>query len=258
MKQRKPSNFWHKKLYGPIHTRENINAPIYHKAAKKEVEFLIQTLKLDKSQAILDVPCGAGRHSLVFGKKGFSVVGVDINDLCVKLAKKNCHGLKKVQVKKGDMKKLGWAKNKFDLVINLYTSFGYFETDKKNRESLYELVKAVKPGGQVVIQTMNRDWLLRVFYPVQWEENSRYSYLAGRKYDPKTHYIEGYIFFIDKKSGQGESIYHRIRLYSINEIKKLLKSAGLVNVKVFGNFKGDRLNKYSSSHPIYIGKKPKK
>ena len=257
MKKKKLFNSWHKTLYGPIHARENINAPAYHKKAKKEVKFLIQTFKLDKSQTILDVACGTGRHSLIFGKKGFSTTGVDINDLCVRLAKKNCKGLKTVQIKKGDMKKLGWAKNKFDLVINLYTSFGYFKTDKENKKSLNELVKAVRPGGRLVIQTMNRDWLLKVYCPVQWEENTRYSYLAGRKYDSKTHYTEGYICFVDKKTGQGEMSYHRIRLYSIDEMKKLLKLAGLVNIKMFGNIEGGPLNKYSSSHPVYIGKKPK-
>ncbi|MCZ0931560.1 MAG: hypothetical protein OXJ52_00170 [Oligoflexia bacterium] len=156
------------------------------------------------------------------------------------------------------MKKLGWAKGKFDLVINLYTSFGYFKTDKENKEALYELVRAVKPGGYLVIQTINRDCLLKVFRPFQWEENSRYSSIAGREYDSKTHYIESYNIFLDKKSGQGESSYNRIRLYSMAEMKRLLKSAGLMNLKVLGNFKGDRPNKYSSFHLVYIGKKPKK
>ena len=258
MKQKKLSHSWHKKLYGPIHIRENINSPIYHKSAKKQVGFLIQALNLNNSQTILDVACGTGRHALAFGKKGFSVVGLDINDLCVQFAKKNCRQIKAVKIKKGDMRKLGFAKSKFDLVISLYTSFGYFKTDKENKESLYELVKAVRPGGRLVIQTMNRDWLLRSFQPVTFEESFRYFYLAGRKYNPKTHYIEGYSFFIDKKSRQGEPSYHRVRLYSIDEMKKLLKSAGLVSIKVLGNFKRERLSKYKSSHPIYIGKKPKK
>ncbi|MCZ0931561.1 MAG: class I SAM-dependent methyltransferase [Oligoflexia bacterium] len=97
MKKKKLSNSWHKKLYGPIHARENINAPIYHKSAKKEAQFLIQFLKLDQSQTILDAPCGTGRHTLAFGKKGFSVTGVDINDLCLKLAKKIVMGLKRLK-----------------------------------------------------------------------------------------------------------------------------------------------------------------
>ena len=255
---KKLSSPWHKKLYGPLQIRETLNAPRYHKTAKTDVEFLIQSLKLNKNHNILDVPCGAGRHTLCFGKKGFFVTGVEINKHCLKLAQKNCRNLKTVAIKKANMKNLSWAKNKFDLVINLYTSFGYFKTDKENQSFLYELVKSVKPGGHLVIQTINRDWLLKVFSPVDWSESPHSYYMHGRKYDPKTNYMEGYNFYLDKKSGKGEKAYHRIRLYSISEMKKLLSSTGLVSLKVFANTKAEAVNKYSSDHPLFIGKKPKR
>lgn len=234
------SDSWQKTLYGSIFARLNLDSLPRHKTAKKEIEFLIHSLKLQKDQSILDVPCGTGRHTLALAKKGYSVTGIDINDICLKLAQENCQGMKNVKIKKGNMAQLNWAKGKFHTVLNMYTSFGYFRTDRKNKTVLKGLVQALKPGGQIIIQTINRDWLLRVFTPFNWWENSRFLLISKRKFYEKTKYIEAYQAVLCKKSGLWEKSCHRIRLYSIPEMKTLLRETGLKRIRVFKDSSGDR------------------
>ena len=246
------SNSWQKTLYGKLFAKFTLDSPLSRKIARKEVKFLTHTLELQKDQSILDVPCGTGRHSLAFAEKGYFVTGVDINNICLKRARKNCFRMKNIQIKKGNMAKLNWARGKFDIVLNMFTSFGIFKTEQENKRALKGLVQALKPGGQIVIQTINREWLLKVFIPFGWEESSTFLLLSKREYSPKTKYLEAHQMFLCKKSNRWEKSYHRIRLYSIAEMKALLQKNGLKKIRVFGDISGCKPQRYYSSHPIYI------
>ena len=77
-------NNWQKTMYGGFSAQLHLNSPASHQKARKEARFFIKTLGLKKDQLILDIPCGVGRHTLALAKKGFSVVGVDINESSLK------------------------------------------------------------------------------------------------------------------------------------------------------------------------------
>ena len=216
----KSSNTWQKTMYGPFSTK-SLDSPLSHKQAREQVKFLIQTLGLKKEASILDIPCGTGRYTLALAKEGFSVVGVDINTVCLKTAQENCQSINNVQIKRGDMKKTAWARGKFDIVLNMFTSFGYFKTDRENAQILKEFVQALKPGGKIIIQTINRNWILSRFSPVSWEETPQLHIMPKREYHPKTKSLEAHQAFLCKKSKMWEKSYHRVRLYSIPEMKTL-------------------------------------
>ena len=257
--QAKPASFfnsWRKTMYGSAYAKLSLDTPLKRKTAEKEAQFLARALNLQKGQTILDVPCGAGRHTAAFAKKGFAVTGLDINDNCLELARKNSKDIKTAKIRKGNMARLNWAKEKFDALLNLYTSFGYFKTDRENREVLEGFAQALKPGGRLAIQTVNREWLLRVFVPFGWEEDSKTLLISRREYNSKTKYMEVHQAFLRKKPKKREKSYHRIRLYSISEIKALLREAGLKKIKVFEGVSGSKALRFHSSHPIYIAEKP--
>jgi len=245
---------WHETMYDLDFARTTIGSQRFRDLAKKEAAFLVSVLGLTPGDHVLDVPCGTGRHSAVLAKHRLKVTGIDINLSCLKLAKSACRGLD-VTLRKGDMSDLSSCRGKFDAVVNLFTSFGYFSTDEKNERVLRELVATVKPGGQVAIHLINRDWLLRVFRPVDWSDQTGRFTLEARKYDPKTFYNEAQRITIDRRSGNAKTNYHRIRLYSKAEMVALMKRCGLKKVRVFGDFEGSEFKKYESSHPIYLGQK---
>jgi SAM-dependent methyltransferase len=181
-----------------------------------------------------------------------TVTALDINEGLIATAKKNCQGLP-VTLGVADMKKLGDWYNRFDVTVNLFSSFGYFDTDEENEAVAQELIRTVRPKGKVVIHVIDRDWLMKVYEPVSWNDSEATFSMEGRRYDPKTHYNESHIVHIDKATGMARRFYHKMRLYNAREMLELLKGQGLKDVHLIGNFDGGDYEAGVSSHPIYIG-----
>lgn len=249
------SNSWHKEMYDEFFAAMTIGSKAWTARSKKEADFILKLLELPIGSKILDLPCGTGRHSVLFAKQGYKVLGLDISRACLSIARKHA-AHNNVSYKQGNMAKLEKFKGQFDAVTNLFTSFGYFKNDQENKQVLKGMVRCLKPGGKIVIQTINRDFLLPQYKPAIWKEDGDIVSVQASKYDPKTKYNESYISIIDRRRGLGTSKYHRVRLYSPNEITTLLKDCGCTNVQVWGDFEGSPLSRKKSSHPIYLGIKP--
>src|SRR6185437_2291374 len=100
----------------------------------KEVAFLEQALGLNRGMRILDVPSGHGRHSIEFAKRGYTVVGVDINNFFLEQAQSEAENHKiSASFLHADMRKLNFQ-NEFDLAVNLFTSLGYFDDESDDRK----------------------------------------------------------------------------------------------------------------------------
>lgn len=252
------SNTWQKQMYSNFFAQVQLDSKFSHQKARKEVQFLISILGLNTKKNILDIPCGTGRHALAFGQKGYSVVGVDINDVCLEKAKASCKGMKNVQIKKGNMAKLSYGRKKFDVLINMFSSFGYFKTEDENEKVLKGLIRTLKPGGTIVVQTINREYILKVFKSFSWEEDSEMYFVSKREYNKRTKYLETHQLYLFKKAQSWEKSCHRMRLYSISEMKTLLQKSGLKKIRVFEGCTGRSAQRYFSSHPIYIAQVPDK
>jgi SAM-dependent methyltransferase len=209
-------------------------------------------LNLPQSAQILDVPCGTGRHSESFGRHGFQVVGVDISPACISIAKRNA-STPKVNYVLGDMKDLSPYLGQFDCVLNLFSSFGYFSTDSENEYALGQMVSALKKGGRLVINVINRDFLLSIYRPSFWFKSHGVLTVNAGSYDPETHYNESYMTIKDESSGETSLSYHRMRLYSSDEIVGLMRGFGLVDIEIYGDSEGAPYERLKSTHPFYIG-----
>lgn len=247
---------WHFKMYDHAFASTTIGSKTFGELAVGEADSIIKLLGLKGGQRLLDVPCGTGRHAAIFGRRGIQVTGLDINPACLKLARKACRRLP-VWLVRGDMVDLSLHRNQFDAVVNLFTSFGYFSTDASNEHVLKELVSTLKPGGYLLLHLVNRDWLLRVFKPVEWQERDGVLTLHGRRYDPLTKYNEAQVVTLDRRTGRGKSYFHRVRLYSKPEMVALLRKCGLEKLRVLGGLDGSRFKKFASSHPVYLARKPR-
>src|SRR5687768_13945737 len=113
-----------------------------------------------KDLRILDLGCGSGRHSLSLAKRGYkNITGIDLSPTLLEVAKQTAQeeGLN-IRFEQCDMRQIP-ADWQFDLVINLFTSFGYFETDEENAEVIQGMSKSLVPGGWLVMDFFNSDWL---------------------------------------------------------------------------------------------------
>ncbi len=134
-------------------TYADVNTP---KITRWQVSFLIRHLKIKKSHKILDLGCGYGRHSLEFARRGFKVVGVDYSRYLLDIAKKQARkeNLRNVKFLKADMRNLRYRRE-FDIVINMYTSFGYFEKEKDHRIVLRNISNTLKDSGKFFLDLEN-------------------------------------------------------------------------------------------------------
>ncbi len=150
----KTNDSWHRNMYDDRFAEKTIDAPHSHDLAAKEVSFLSRVLSLKSGAKILGIPCETGRHAVLFAKSGFTVTGIDINPDCLKRARRDQRKTT-VDFRHGDMSYLRQLRGKFDAVVNLFSSFGYFSTDQRNKAVLQELISNLKPGGLIAIHLVN-------------------------------------------------------------------------------------------------------
>jgi ubiquinone/menaquinone biosynthesis C-methylase UbiE len=250
----KASDSWQKKMYNDNTIKESLDAMSYHILAKKEVIGFTRLFGLKKGQKLLDVACGSGRHSVLFSKNGMRVTAVDLNDKCLSFARRN-RGRLKMKVEKADMQDLSQYREKFDVVLNLHSSFGYFSTDNDNEKVMKQLLSTIRPGGRIGIHILNRDWLVRQYDPSNfvWKETEKSFEVSVRNFNPETKYNQLLTVSIDKKSGKTKTVLSRMRFYSADELIAMMKRCGIKDVKVFGSYNGEKFSKLKSSHPVFTG-----
>lgn len=221
-----------------------------------DVDFILDVLNLTEGSEILDLPCGFGRHSNILSEKGYKVTGIDFKEHFIELAKKNRDekGLNTNFIV-GDMRSLDFE-NKFDAVINFFTSFGYFN-DNENFETIKGISKSLKIGGKLIIDTINREWainmarengLIWLLYPDNkvFLANNRFDILNGR-------WISEQIIVENGESFEQEQ---NIRLYSYTEFSFLLNVVGLRIIESYGDMDKAPYN-IKSKNMILIAEKYK-
>lgn len=247
------NNVWHKDMYDTYYADSTLNSKTLRDKAKLETDFILSKTNIKTNSRILDVPCGTGRHSYGLAKRGFRVTGIDISDACLKIARTEWNH-KNTEYLYGNMNDLS-AFKRYDLTLNLFSSFGYFATDKQNQQVLKQLYNSLLPNGQLVLNAINRNWLLTIYSSNDWHEHKGNYILNRRSYDEKTHYNEAWMTVINRKTLAENSYFHRCRLYSKNEMVTMLKKTGFKKVIVYGDYEGCKFKETESTHPYYFATK---
>jgi SAM-dependent methyltransferase len=215
--------------------------------AQRQVEFVRRFVADGKSpRAVLDLACGAGRHTAVLREAGYRTLGVDLSLTLL------AHPPRVPSVA-GDMRSLPFASGSFDWVLNFFTSFGYFDTERENFRVLDEYARLLRPEGRFMIDFLNRD---RVIDNLVLREEQE---IAGRKvnikrwYDDTTRRINKRMQ-IEATDRPANTYVESVRAYSREEVTIGLRWAGLEVDALFGNFLGDPFDR-ESERLILIGKK---
>ncbi len=113
---------------------------------------------------MLDLACGHGRIANRLAARGCAVTGLDAVAEFLDLARSGAAALGgSVEYVRGDIRKLPWTA-RFDRVVSWFTAYGYFD-DQGNRTVLAEAVRVLRPGGRLLVELNNRDWIVRNFQP---------------------------------------------------------------------------------------------
>ena len=118
---------------------------------RHEVSRLMDLLGLPSGARVLDVPCGQGRHAHLFAEAGFDVDGFDYSEDLLARARQRGTG-PRLRYTRGDMRKLPtrWTR-RFDALVNLWTSFGFFINPADDQQVIHEFARVLKPGGLALI-----------------------------------------------------------------------------------------------------------
>lgn len=217
------------------------NTPFYHilykdrdyKEAGVFMRNITNYLNFPEDAKILDLACGRGRHSVFLSNLGYEVTGIDLSEESISYAKQ--HENEKLNFQVHDMT-VPFGKT-FDGVFNLFTSFGYFENETDNLNTLQAIKASLNDTGFAVIDFMNVDVVKQNLIP---EENKL---IDGIQFNIKRYFEDGFIYKVINFNHQEEeySFTERVKAFSLSEFEAMFDELGLYLLDVFGDY---QLNKY--------------
>ncbi len=200
-----------------------------HREARLFLDNLMKNLLPVADTRILDVGCGRGRHSVYLNKMGYDVTGVDLSVKSIEECKK--HESSGLHFHVHDMRKL-LATNYFDIALNLFTSFGYFDRDNDNKKVVINTTKALKPGGHLILDFMNTRHVIEnlVHNEVKLE--------SGIEFHINRNHSDGMIVkdIEFENKGKTHQFKERIHAYTPEQIEQFIIESGLSIIDVFGDY----------------------
>jgi SAM-dependent methyltransferase len=221
--------------------------------ASEEIGKFIKLAKIKKGTHILDLCCGVGRHSIDLAKRGFKVTAVDRTESYLRKAKKRARKERvRINFIKSDMREFR-RPNTFNGILNLYTSFGYFEDKDDDRKVAKNMFDSLKRKGKLVIEMMGKEVLARIYRERGWAERDGIVTLEERKITKNWSWMDNRWIILKGNTRKEFRITHR--LYSAVELSELLTECGFLIKNVYGNLNGDAYD-HKAIRMIVVAQKP--
>lgn len=215
--------------------------------AERVVSLIERTLRGTNVSRVLDLACGAGRHSKVLCRRWWTA-GLDLSEVLLKLAHRE--GVEAALVR-GDMRILPFRDSAFDLVVNLFTSFGYFSDDESHLHVVREVSRVTAQGGGFALDFLNTTRLRNALVPYDERE------IGGQVIEQRREISEDGRFVIKRicLRGAGKEFTERVRLFDPGDLSAMMTAAGFKVVATYGNYDGDPLGPDSPRAIIFGVKK---
>ena len=127
---------------------------------EKPIPFLVDNVHLLRKGKVLDIAMGEGRNGVYLATQGFEVLGLDISEKGLEkahnLAKKN---KVTIETKVVDLESFTLEPNSYDVILCTY----YMQKDL-----FKQFQSALKPGGMIVVETYNVDYLKYAQFSRKW------------------------------------------------------------------------------------------
>ena len=228
------------------------NSPFYHQLYKERdyseatyfMNNLISRLQIDKNSSILDLACGRGRHSLYLSNIGHKVTGIDISKENISEAKKNESD--KLNYILHDMRYP--LNQKFDLILNLFTSFGYYEKDTDNLSVIKSIKSNLETDGQAVIDFFNIDYILDNLVEKEEKNIDKTKFIINR-YLENDLLVKDISILLNNKSYKFQE---KVKAYRMDDFLAMFKNCNLKLKEIYGDYKLNSFNKNSSNRLIMV------
>ncbi len=232
------------------------DSPYYHKLYRnrdeQEAQFFIDQLRekkyLKESDKILDVACGKGRHAIYLNQKGFDVTGIDLSRSNIDFAKQFEN--KNLRFEKWDMR-IPYKTSSFDVVLNFFTSIGYFESLEENKQALFNMSVSLKKGGKLFLDFLNPYLVLNALVSSEEKIIDGIIFKISRKLENDVILKE--IQIIDEE--ENFIFQERVKVIRDDEFLTYFEDAGLKLISRLGNYDLEPYVQESSERLIYIVEK---
>ncbi len=220
--------------------------------AEAAIDLIERMVGRNPVRRVLDVGCGSGRHSIAFARRGYGdVTGIDLSPTLLEEASDHARELDlSIEFLQRDMRDI--PDRVFDLAINLFTSFGYFETDAENAEVIRNVASHLAPTGWFVIDFLNAEWVRRQL--VSHDERA----LPNGMHIQQTRWIEdGRIEkrLLIRNATEAKEYIESVRLFTLEDFERMFADAGLALRHTFGNYRGEPLQREVSQRLLMFAQR---
>ncbi len=240
-------SFW-KRIYPHLFPAERFAL------AEEQVDHIL-TLTVPAGRSVLDLCCGPGRHATLLAQRGFTVTGVDRSPFLLDQAKARAQADHlSVEWIVDDMRHFVRPET-YDLVLNMFTSFGYFDDPQEDRQVLQNMYRSLKPHGVCLIDVMGKEVVARTFQPTRSQRSA-----DGMLWVECHNIVDGWrrihTEWLFIKDGQVTTVRFQLNVYSGQELKERLQQAGFQRVQLFGDLAGNAYGPQASRLVAVANKEP--
>ncbi|WP_394824781.1 class I SAM-dependent methyltransferase [Pendulispora albinea] len=206
--------------------------------SEREIAGVVKLLNLKPGERVLDLCCGPGRHAIELGIRGMKVTGLDLNPAYLAAARDEAarRGVVLTTVE-ADMRAIP-PLPEFDAVINMFTSFGYLESEEEDARVLASVAQRLRAGGRLLLDGLNREWVMTNQIEREWFPQPDGSVLLEeRTLNLRTSRNRvAFTRIADGKRHELGAI--DVRLYTLTETENMLRRSGLTLRRVYGALDG--------------------
>lgn len=232
------------------------DSPYYHllykghneQEARNSLDNLLSAMGLKPGARIMDLACGKGRHSRYLAEKGFFVTGLDISEKSIAFARQ--FESEQLEFYQHDMRK-AFRTNYFDGILNMFTSFGYFKTDREHQQALLSISQNLKPGGLLLLDYFSSPWVRANLVPSESKTVEGVTFQLRKWIDHNRVYKN--IAF--DHEGQASEFTESVRLFELADFEQMFAQVNLKIIRQFGAYDLSPYNAAESKRLILVAEK---
>lgn len=206
--------------------------------ARETIKLFHQASGIEPPARILDLGCGSGRHSITLARHGYDIVGFDLSAAQLTRGRHRLSPHSHVHFVRGQMRYLPFAQNAFHAVVNLFTTFGYYETDEQNAGVVAEVQRVLKPRGYFFFDFLNKPYVeANLEARSERQLDDGLTFVECRNIVEATQRVEKTSILIHP-DGRREERFESVRLFSREELEAIFDTHGLAIRWEYGDYDG--------------------